>query len=342
MTQSSHSHELPPQVVILDMLLGMMKTQAIRQAVLLNLAERVKDGPRSVQDLAEETHTHPTSLLRLFRALESLGFFQETEVGSYEQTSLSYFLRPGVPGSMYDATLIHGETWQWRPWEAMSYSMETGATAFDHLFGTPLFDHLAQYPEQAEVFHRAMVGLTAQADGPIAQGYDFGTFSTLVDIGGGYGRMLTAILRAHPQLHGILFDLPNTIDDARSQITSLDIADRCQLVAGDMFKPETIPHADAYIMRQIIKDWSDEEAVRILSNCRQAMNPGGRILVTEQVVLPGQHMSATKLIDLQLMVVLSGQERTEPEYRALFEAAGLHLAHIWPTRSPYSVLEGIV
>src|SRR6266487_890628 len=343
MTSTSQPQEMPPQVRILDMLLGMMKTQAIHEAVRLNLAELVKDGPRSVAELAEETQTHPVSLLRLMRTLEGLGLFAEVEEGKYGQSQLSHFLRPGVPGSMYDVASIHGALWQWRPWENFSYSLQTGKTAFDQLFGMSLFEYFASHPGEGAGFQQAMAGFSKQVHIPLAQGYDYSSFSTIVDIGGGFGGLLSTILRTHPQLSGILFDLPHVIDAAHEQTAAADIAERCRLVAGDVFQAREIPQgADAYIMKQMIKDWNDEAAVQILTNCRRAMRPGGKILVAEQLILPGQHMLPAKLIDLQLMVVLSGQERTEAEYRALFEKAGLTLARVVPTHSPYSILEGIV
>jgi SAM-dependent methyltransferase/DNA-binding HxlR family transcriptional regulator len=342
MTETSRPHDLPPQVVILDMLLGMMKTQAIHEAVRLNLAERLKDGPKKVSELAAETETHENSLTRLLRALESLGLFQETTPGSYAQTPLSHFLRPQVMGSMYDVALIHGEQWQWRPWEAFNYSLRTGETAFDRLFETPLFSYFSTHPQEGEGFNRAMAGFSHQVDQPLVEGYDYSALSTIVDVGGGYGGWLTTILQAHPRLQGVLFDLPPVIADARQQGSTSATDGRLHYVAGDMFQADTMPQGDAYILRQIVKDWDDEAAVRILTNCRRAMRPGGKILVAEQIVRPGAGvMVPTKLIDLQLMVVLSGQERTEDEYRKLFEAAGLQLAKIWPTRSLYSIMEGV-
>jgi len=342
MTAPSAPRELPPQVIILDMLLGMMKTQAIHEAVRLNLAERLKDGPKSLADLASETKTNPNALMRLLRTLESLGLFTEVEAGYYGQSALSHFLRPGVPGSMHDVAFIHGEEWQWRPWEGFSHSMETGQAAFNHLFHTTLFEYFSTHPIERERFNKAMAGFSNQVDAPLAQGYDYSPLGTIVDIGGGYGGLLRAILRANPQLRGTLFDLPQVVEDTRQQVAPTEEATRYQLIAGDMFQPEQIPQgADAYIMKQIIKDWDDTAAVLILDNCRKAMRPGGKVLVAEQVLLPGQTMVPAKLIDLQLMVVASGQERNEAQYRALFEAAGLDLVKIWPTHSPYSILEGV-
>lgn len=331
---------LPPQAILLDMLCGMMKTQAIREAARLGLADLVKDGPRSTTELAEATGTDRTSLYRLLSTLASLDIFSEVQPDYFAQTPLSNLLRPDVPGSMYDVTLIHGEHWQWRPWEAFSYSIQTGKTAFDQMFGEDLWHYFAKNPELGERFQKAMGGFSAQVDTPIALSYDFSSIHTLVDIGGGYGSLLTTILKANPALHGILFDLPPVIEKARLGIETSEVANRCTLIAGDAF--EGVPAgADAYIMKQILQDWDDNQCIQILSNCRQAMKSGGRVLVAEQVLLPGKHMSTSKLIDLQLMVVLSGRERYEADFHRLFEEAGLKLARIWPTRSLYSILEGI-
>ena len=332
---------LPPQAVLLDMLCGMMKTQAIREAARLHIADLVKDGPKSTTELAAATGTDRTALYRLLSTLASLDIFVEVEPDYFAQTPLSNLLRPDVPGSMYDVTLIHGEQWQWRPWEAFSYSLQTGKSAFDQMFGEDLWHYFAKHPTLGERFQKAMVGFSTQVDVPIAIGYDFSSIHTLVDVGGGYGSLLTTILKANPAMRGILFDSPAVIEGAGAHIETSGVANRCTLIAGDVL--EAVPTgADVYIMKQVIKDWDDTHCIRILSNCRQAMKRGGRVLVAEQVLLPGRAMSTSKLIDLQLMVVLSGRERYEAQFRRLFEAAGLHLSKIWPTKSLYSILEGVI
>jgi precorrin-6B methylase 2 len=332
---------LPPQALLLDMLCGMMKTQAIHEAARLQIADLVKDGPKSTAELAEATGTDPASLYRLLSTLASLDIFVEVEPDYFAQTPLSNLLRPDVPGSMYDVTLIHGEQWQWRPWEAFSYSLQTGKPAFDSMFGEDLWNYFVKHPTHRERFQKAMAGFSAQVDMPIAIGYDFSSIHTLVDVGGGYGSLLTTILKANPAMQGILFDSPAVIEGARAHIEASGVANRCTLIAGDVL--EGVPAgADAYIMKQVIKDWDDLHCIRILSNCRQAMKRGGKVLVAEQVLLPGRAMSTSKLIDLQLMVVLSGRERYEAQFRRLFEAAGLQLSKIWPTKSLYSILEGVV
>ena len=331
---------LPPQAVLLDMLCGMMKTQAIREATRLRIADLVKDGPKRTAELAAATGTDESSLYRLLSALASLDIFTEVEPDLFAQTPLSHLLRPEVPGSMYDVALIHGEAWQWHPWEAFSYSIQTGKTAFNYMYGEDIWHYFAKNPTFAEHFSKAMTGFSNQVNIPIARGYDFSSIQTLVDVGGGHGSLLTAVLQANPTIHGILFDLPHVIEEARADIEASGVADRCTLIAGNAFE-EVPTGADAYIMKQIIKDWDDAHCIQVFSNCHRAMKPGGRVLVTEQVLLPGKQMSTIKLIDLQLMVVQRGRERYDHQYRRLFEEAGLRLARIVPTHSPYSILEGV-
>ena len=339
MTQPSHA-QLPPQAIMLDLLCGMMKTQAIHHVTRLGVASLVQDGTKHIAELASATGTQPEALYRLLATLASMGIFEEVKSGYFAQTPLSHVLLPGVPGSMYDVALLHGEQWQWHSWEAFAYSLQTGQTAFEQEYHTSLWEYFGQHPEVGKRFSKAMTGFSTQVNTPLARAYDFSRFHTLVDIGGGHGSLWTTILEATPALRGILFDLPVVIEEARPLIASSPIADRCELVAGDVFAE--VPEADAYIMKQIVKDWNDEECIRLLSHCRQAMRPGGRVLVAEQVLQTGQTMSTAKLIDLQLMALLSGRERYEDQYRSLFERSGLRLVRLWPTHSPYSIMEGAI
>lgn len=333
----------PPQAILLDYLCGMMRTQAIHHAARLRIAELVEDGPKSVLALAEATRTHAPSLARLLRALASIGIFTEVEPEYFAQTPLSALLRPGEPGSMYHVSLLHGDQWQWHVWEGFAYTLQTGEQTFSRLFGVEMFEYFTQHsPESAQVFNNAMTGFSEQVNMPIATAnYDFSSIDTLVDIGGGMGTQLMALLKVHPSIRkGILFDRPPAIAQARAAITASGLGERCELVGGNFF--EGIPEgADAYFMKQIIKDWNDAQCIQLLSNCRKAMKRGGKVLVAEIVLLPGRETSIQKFIDLQLMILSPGQERTEVQYRQLFEAAGFTLTRVVPTVSPYSILEGI-
>lgn len=347
MIQTNQSEQrataVPPQAILLDYLCGMMKTQAIHHAAKLGIAVLVKDGPRSVSALAEATQTHAPFLTRLLRALESIGIFAEIEPEYFAQTSLSALLQPGVPGSMYHIALLHGDQWQWHVWEGLDYTLQTGQPTFSQLFGTELFQYFTQHnPQSAKIFNDSMTGFSEQVNMPIAKAnFDFSSLDTLVDIGGGMGTQLMTLLKLHPTIRkGILFDRPPVIAQAQAAIAASGLGDRCELVAGNFF--ERIPQgADAYFMKQIIKDWSDAQCIQLLSSCRQAMKQGGRVLVAEVVLLPGRETAIQKFIDLQLMLLSPGQERTESQYRQLFAAAGFTLANIIPTASPYSILEGV-
>ncbi len=334
---------IPPQAILLDYLCGMMKTQAIHHATRLGIAALLNDGPRSVSELSEATKTHAPSLARLLRALESIGIFAEVEPENFAQTPLSALLQPGVPGTMYSIARLHGDQWQWHVWEGLDYTLQTGQPTFKHIFGADLFEYFTHHnPQSAQVFNASMTGFSEQVNLPIANAnYDFSSLDTIVDIGGGMGTQLMTLLKVHPGIRrGILFDRPPVIGQAQAVIAANSLGDRCELIAGNFF--ESIPQgADAYFMKQIIKDWSDDQCIRLLSRCRQAMKRGGRVLVAEVVLLPGRETSIQKFIDLQLMILSPGQERTEAQYRKLFEAAGFTLARIIPTTSPYSILEGV-
>ncbi len=343
--QKSGSQETTtsPQI-LLENLCGMMKTQAIHHATRLRIAELVKDGPKSLSELAGATEMHAPSLSRLLRALVSIGIFDEVAPELFAQTPLSALLQPDVPGSMYHIALLHGDQWQWHVWEGFAYTLQTGQPTFSQLFGVDMWQYFTQHsPASAQVFNNAMTGFSEQVNAPIANAsYDFSSLDTLVDIGGGHGTLLTTVLKAHPTIRkGILFDRPPVIVQVQATIAASNVGERCELIAGDFF--EGVPEgADAYFMKQIIKDWNDAQCIQLLSNCRKAMKRGGRVLVAEIVLLPGRETSIQKFIDLQLMLLSPGQERTEAQYRALFEAAGFTLTRIVPTASPYSILEGVV
>ena len=339
---TSQNSAPPPNIVLLNLFSGMMKTQAVHHAARLRIAELVKEGPRTVFDLAKATHTHAPSLLRLLRALASIEIFEETEPAVFSQTPLSNLLRSDIPESMHAIALLHGDEWQWHAWEGFAGSLETGIPSFPRLFGQDMWTYFTEdNPSAGRRFQAAMTAFADQVNAAIVAAYDFGTANTLVDIGGGEGTLLTAILKAHPSIHkGILFDRPEVIERLREPMEQAGMANRCKLIAGDFFT--SVPtDADIYFMKQIIKDWNDEECVKILTNCRRAMKPGGKILVAETVLFPGKETSHEKFIDLQLMVLLPGQERYEDQFRHIFLKAGFVLTRIVPTTSPYSLLEGV-
>lgn len=313
---------------------GYWYTQTISVAARLGIAEHLRDGPRSAQELAEATATNPRALYRLLRALASIGIFAE-ERGRFVLTPLAQCLLD--PSTKAMATM-RGE-FQYQAWGELLYSIQTGKPAFDRVFGKPIFDYFSEHPETGKLFDQAMTGVHGRETEAMLEAYDFSGIRTLADIGGGNGSVIAAILRGYPAMQGILFDLPGVVERARASIESSGLASRCQALAGSFF--ETVPAgADAYLMRHIIHDWDDDRCLAILRHCRRAMGQGGKLLVVEGVVPPGNDPAVSKFFDLAMMVLPGGMERTEQEYRRLFESAGFRLTRIVPTRTWVSVLEG--
>jgi hypothetical protein len=329
----------PPQAVIQGMLTGYRLSQCLYVAARLGLADLLKDGPRSPADLATASATHAPSLYRLLRGLASVGVFAEDERGNFTLTPLAECLRSDVPGSQHARALMNGDE-HYRAWGELLYSVRTGKPAFDRLFHKPIFDYLPDHPEAARTFDAAMTGAHGSETAAMLDAYDFSPFGTLVDVGGGNGSLLAEVLRRHPKLKGVLFDRADVVERARPRLAEEGLAQRCQVVAGNFF--ETVPPGgDAYLLRHIIHDWDDERSLSILRNCRQAMAPGAKLLVVEGVVPPGNGPSFTKLLDLTMLVIPGGKERTEAEYRDLYQRAGLRLTRVVPTRSEVSVIEGV-
>ncbi|HET8841731.1 MAG TPA: methyltransferase [Ktedonobacteraceae bacterium] len=323
---------------LLQMLGGAILTQAIHMAALLNLADLVKDAPKSLHELSEATGVPSRSLTRLLRPLVTVGIFTENEPGVYRQSELSSLLRSDIPYSMRDIALMYGDEWQWRPWEEFRYSLQTEKPAFEHLYGMSLWQYFHQQkPDSGRIFDAAMTNLTKQVNLAIASAYDFSQFRRIADIGGGEGSLLRTILRKHPSPEGVLFDQPSVLERAHALFAEEGLTRRCTFVPGTFL--EAIPvEADAYVIKHILKGWRDDEAIGILCNCRQAMKPGSKLLVVEHL-FSSTGMLFEKLVDLQLLLVTTGGERSEEEYRKLFQAAGFSMSVV-PTSTPNAILEG--
>lgn len=330
---------LPPPLQILDYLSGATKTLALHACADLGIPDLLKDGPKSTAQLAEATRTDPTNLYRLLRVLSAMELLDESAPGMFQATPLSSYLQSGE--SLYHLAMMSGTGWVWKALEGIGYSLNSGQPAVHHLFGMDIWSYLEQHPQEAAHFHRAMPTTVGVSDEQIAQtlseNYDL-TEGLIVDIGGGIGTFLIALLQRNPGLHAILFDLPNVIEQAREQIKQAGLTSRCEVVAGDFFA--AVPtRGDYYFLRQVIKDWTDEQDVRILQNCVHAMKPQGRILVAEQILASGKTDLHAKLVDLILMVSLPGRERDQSEFEQLFARANLTLQRILPTASAYKILE---
>jgi len=319
----------------MELAIGGWFTQAIYVAAELGIADFLIDGPRTVEELAECTDTNGDALYRVLRALASAGVFAEDEDCRFSLTPISEHLRSDVLNSLRAFGIMAGAEF-YQSWGSLLYSVQTGRQGFDKTFGRPFFQYMTEHPDRHAVYDAAMMVHGIAETEPMLDAYDFSAFETVIDVGGGNGLMLAAILNRYPSVKGILFDLPAVVDRAKETISDLDLSDRCRIVGGDFFT--SVPSADVYVLRHIIHDWDDDDAVSILRNCRNAMNPEGRILLVETVIPPTNEPCFGKWLDL-MMLIVGGRERTEEQYRRLLTRAGLGLNRIISTAHEISIIE---
>jgi O-methyltransferase domain/Dimerisation domain len=335
------SDDKSPAVVLRQLSTGFWISQAIAVAADLGIADHLQHGAKTCAELAPAVGVHAGALYRLLRAIASVGVFAEDDQGRFTLTPLAALLLTGGPGSWRAAAILNGQPWAWQPWGALAYSVKTGQPAFEHIFGMGFDAYLAQHREATDTFQAFMHVATAEEAMAVAPVYDFSGLTTVVDVGGGRGALLAAILKRNPHLRGILFEIPPVIADAPALLEAQGVADRCELVAGDFF--QALPRgADAYLLKWILVSWDDERCVTILQHCRQALGSRGKLLVIERIIPPGNEPFFGKLADLNLLVMYQGRHRSEGEYRTLFARAGFELSRIIPTHSPteFSVIEG--
>jgi len=338
MTQPSQS--LPPHAALLQMILGKWVSSAISAAAHFGIADHLESGPKSPQELAALTRTQERPLYRLLRANASVGVFTELEDGRFAQTPLSDPLRTNAKPCVRHMAMMLTDDWHIRAWEQLPWCVETGRPASYKLYGLGMFDWMAQHPEKTGNFNQAMTDLSSGDASAVVQSYDFSRFEHVVDVAGGHGALLAAILDSAPGLRGTLVEMPHVIEGAKKAGILDRFANRSTLLAASMF--ESVPvDADAYIMKFIIHDWYDPECVKILSNCRKSIRPDGRLLVVDQVVPARNQPGVAKLMDLEMLVLPGGMERTEKEFRDLFAASGFRLERIIPTPALQCIIEGV-
>jgi SAM-dependent methyltransferase len=343
-TPATTPEAAPPGAIIAGMARAHRETQMIYAAAELGLADLLAAGPRAAAELAAATGAHAPSLRRLLRALAAFGVVAEEEDGRFALTAEGERLRADVPGSLRSMVLDFGGL-AYATWAEFPHAVRTGGSAHERVHGMTVWEYYARHPEAGANFDAFMAAATARRTAALLAAYDFGAFGTIVDIGGGNGAFLAALLAAHPGARGVLFDQPHVVAAAEAVLAAAGAGDRCRVVGGDFFA-DAVAGGDAYMLKQILHDWDDERAAAILATCRRAMPPGGRLLVMEWVLperatVSPQHQEAFSL-DLQMLAYFGGaQERTAEEFRALFAAAGFALTGIVPTASPLSVIEGV-
>ncbi len=321
---------------------GHIVASALQVLLRLGIPDRLSTGERGAAELARETGVQEDGLYRLMRALATVGVVDETSPRRFSLTPAGQLLRSGVPGSMRDMALWITSPFHFRVYAELMHSVETGQPAAEKVTGMPVFEYFAEQPELSEIFNNAMTNMSEVVIRAALEAYDFGGINLLVDVAGGHGAVLTSILKRYPQMRGVLFDLDHVVAGARPRIEALGLSDRTATTAGDFFQAVP-PGGDAYIMKHIIHDWDDARASTILRNIRTAMGTKrGRVILLESVLQPGNAPDFGKVIDLEMLAMPGGRERTADEFRALFANAGFSMTRIVPTQSPLSIVEAVV
>ena len=334
----AHAEAVPPQAQLMQMAMGFMMSDLLGTAVKLKLADHLADGPKTAEELAGPTGTHAPTLYRLLRTLSSHGLFAEDGERRFALTPLSEPLRTGVPGSVKTSVqMITGDFFK-GTFADLMYSVETGKTAFEKRFGVNTFEYLSTRPEDASMFSDLMVGFHGPETAAVAAAYDFSGVGTIADVGGATGNMITTILAKNSGMTGLIYDLPHNEADALTLVKAREMTDRVKFAAGNFF--ESVPEGyDAYLMSHIIHDWSEEQCLTILGNCRRAMGPKSRLLIVEFVLPEGNVFHPGKMTDMIMLTVPGGEERTERQYRELLAKAGFRLERVVGTDSAASVVE---
>ena len=314
---------------------GFQRSAAVTVAAELGLSDLLASGPRTVSDLAVETSTHEQTLGRLLHALSTIGVYDERPDGTYANTDLGEGLRSDVPGTLRPlARTVHTPA-HWAAWGHLDHSVRTGETAFEALHGVDVWTHRERNPTENAIFNDNMASLTSMVARSVADAYDFSGLADVVDVGGGQGALLAAVLERHAHLTGTVFDLPQAV---ATQPPSPALAPRWSAISGSFF--EEVPPADAYLLKSVLHDWPDDRCVDILRTLRRSVHDDGVVLLVEMVLGRPGHEQTAAFSDLNMLVMPGGRERSEEEYAALYAAAGLALTRVIDTDSRMSVIEG--
>jgi hypothetical protein len=324
---------------LLALINGYKVSKAISVVASLGIADLLAAGPRGVAELATATGSHPGSLYRLLRMVAAAGVLSEDGDRTFALTELGQLLRSDVPGSLVGYATFVGRPYHLEAWAGLDHSVATGENAFVAVHGERVWEWRAHEPAESAIFDRAMLSLTGGLADRVAESYDFGGSASVVDVGGGTGVLLAAILRRYPSVRGVLFDQPHVVSAASEVLERAGVGDRCDIVSGDFF--ERVPGgADAYLMKSILHDWEDDEAARIVRTIRSASSPASRLLVVERIVGPPNEGLQSKIYDLQMLVGPGGRERTIGEWQDLYRAGGYVVSDIRPIDEEWHLIVG--
>jgi hypothetical protein len=320
---------------------GFQVSQAISVAATLGIADLLADGPRTSDELAAATDCHADALYRVLRALASVGVLAEGEGRAFELTEMGEHLRSDAPESIAGWAAHVGRPYYFQAWGNLVHSVRTGESAFRVVHGVDAWEYRARHPEEGAFFDRGMTDLATRATAGVLESHDFSGYRTVVDVGGGHGALLAAVLARNPGQQGVLFDLPHVVEGAGPVLEAAGVADRCRVESGSFF--DSAPEGgDAYILKSVLHDWDDDGALKILRACRRAMAEGATLVVVERDLGPPNEAPQGKFSDLNMLVVLGGRERTVDEYGQLFAATGFELTGATLTGGGLSVIEAAV
>jgi hypothetical protein len=320
------------------MAMGYSVSRALYVTAKLGIADLLATGPRESDDLARTCGANPGALFRLLRAMASLGLFTEVSPRKFALTPMGETLKSKQPAAVRETVLALAGSWAWASFVEFEYAVRTGKPGFEKAFGMNAFEYLSKNPEEGSLFNDAMIGVHGPEPAAVAQAFDFSGLGTLVDVGGGTGSLIAAILKANPKLKGVLFDMPHVEKAARDRLASMGLADRCRVEAGSFF--DSVPAGDGYVLSHIIHDWDEPRCLKILGNCLRA-NPKAKVMIVEMVIPSGDAPHPGKMLDLMMLNVPGGMERTGAEYGELLAKVGYRMTRVVPTESAVSVVEGV-
>ncbi len=336
MSQPAAPPALPANVRVFEVAAAMVAARSLWVAAEFGVADHLENEPRGVDELASVTKTHADALYRILRLLTTVGIFEEHDGRRFGHTEMSRTLRTDHPARTRAAVRMLGSPGMWRGFGALDASATTGGTGWQAAMGEEVFDWLQHEPDQAAIFNDAMIGIHGGEPPAVAAAYPFA--GTVIDVGGGSGNMIVNVLRQHPGARGVTYDMPHVVAEAQRRFEAEGLADRARVEGGSFF--DGVPAGgDLYILSHIIHDWDEPRCVRILEHCRAAKAPGGKVLIVEMVVTPPNVPHPAKMLDIVMLAIPGGRERTEDEYRALLAKAGLRLTRVVPTHSPVSIIE---
>ena len=329
---------MPPEAQLYQLALGFMVTAAIHEVIKADIADKLNAGPKPVAELAKASGVNEDALYRVLRALASVGVFTETSPRTFANTALSEPLRHDA-GPLRGMIAFLSDPLHLRSYAHFDHCVRTGETLCQPALGMPIWDYFGANPTEAKIFDDAMTSFSAVVIPAVLATYDFSGIGTLVDVAGGHGFVLTSILEKYPQMRGVLFDMERVCVGARERIKKIGMENRVRVESGDFF--QAVPKGDAIIMKHIIHDWTDAEARKILESCHRALPANGKVILLETVLQPGNHPDLGKWVDLEMLAMPGGRERTEAEFRELFASAGFKLTRIVPNQSPLAAVEAV-